>query len=287
MPVIIMNRQSNKTVTANNNVQTFAISQGTNFKDQKISLSKLSIPYSWNNITSAFGNKSISYIWTDGAGTSTHSITIPDGFYTISDLNGYIQFVMYNNGHYLVDPNGNNFYFIDIVENSVIYGFTLTCKVVPVALTGAYLDYTNPASISLPVAQHVPQLVIPALSGTGQGISLNLGFPPASYPSADQSTQYQFSSSFVPQIHPISSIYMTCNIVDNSSFNANDQILYTFDAVDETVGQKIIRAPAQYVWYDILDGQFNKIVISFYDQNYNPLVILDPDIRIELLIEKK
>jgi hypothetical protein len=39
---------------------------------------------------------------------TSHNITIPEGFYTIDDLNSYMQYYALTNGLYLVNSDGNN-----------------------------------------------------------------------------------------------------------------------------------------------------------------------------------
>ena len=89
----------------------------------EIGLSTLYIYYSWRNITSSYGNNTLSYIWN---GTN-FNITIPDGFYTISDISSYLQLQMFTNNHYTLDSNGNPYYYIELSSNTVYYAVTLTC----------------------------------------------------------------------------------------------------------------------------------------------------------------
>ena len=52
-------------------------------------------------------HKTFSLIFPTAATTITYSITLPDGFYTINDINSYIQQQCILNGAYLIDSSGN------------------------------------------------------------------------------------------------------------------------------------------------------------------------------------
>ncbi len=74
--------------------------------------------------------------------------TIPDGYYDIPALNAYLQFIMIQNGHYLVDANGNNVYFLEIVYNPTEYLCQVNSFCLPGSLVGTTLTMAvpNPSS---------------------------------------------------------------------------------------------------------------------------------------------
>ena len=59
------------------------------------------------NITSDRGNNVILFVWNIG-GTTTYTWTIPDGYYSVSDLNYYVQNQCISNNLYCI--SGTNFY---------------------------------------------------------------------------------------------------------------------------------------------------------------------------------
>jgi len=284
MSSILLNKQNNSTITSNNNKLTLRLSNGVELKNLEVCLSSLTIFYSWNNVTSAFANKTLSYTWHD---STVNYITIPDGFYTVSDLNQYIQFVMYNNGHYLVDTNGDNYYFITLEENPVYYGVTLTCTMIPTSLPSGY---TNPASMGFPVTASVTLLTIPAYTTDSRGLTYGfgklIGFTAGTYPSVSQITTYTVNSSVTPVIHPVTNVYVKCNLVDNSKFNIQDNVIKVFTP-QVTVGSQIVIEPYQYTYYSVLPKIYDEINISFFDQNFSPLAILDDNIQVELQLKEK
>jgi len=50
-------------------------------------VSSVSIPYSWNNVSTYYNNKTFSLIFPTAATTITYSFVLPDGFYTVGDIN--------------------------------------------------------------------------------------------------------------------------------------------------------------------------------------------------------
>ncbi len=57
--------------------------------DSEITISQITIPYSWFNVNaSLYINSSFSYIWY-GSGSSyvTYTVTLPNGNYAVSDIN--------------------------------------------------------------------------------------------------------------------------------------------------------------------------------------------------------
>ncbi len=76
-----------------------------------------------------------------------------------------------------------------------------------------------------------------------------------------------------------------CNLVNNKLANPRS-IIYSFSPGGVTYGSLIQSNAYQYSWVDIQDGTYSSIDISFYDQNYNNLAILDTNIVIFLLIKE-
>ena len=62
-----------------------------------LALDKLSMTYSWHNITPAYKNNTLKYSHDEGHSWST--ITFPSGAYSYDDLNQFIKEVLEQNGH--------------------------------------------------------------------------------------------------------------------------------------------------------------------------------------------
>ena len=62
-----------------------------------IAVDKISMTYSWHNITTDHDNQTIKYSHDNGVSWST--VTFPNGMYSYSDFNDYLHRVMTNNSH--------------------------------------------------------------------------------------------------------------------------------------------------------------------------------------------
>jgi hypothetical protein len=127
-------------------------------------------------------------------------------------------------------------------------------------------------------------------SGTSYVVSnsLTIGAITITYYSmgATQSPSYTtiqtFSSTSVPQVSPLSSYVLTCNLLNNN-FAIPNSLLYSF-APDAVFGSQFTVAPNQYSFIDIQPGQYNSFQVSFLDQNNIPTTLQDNNLVILLII---
>ena len=248
------------------------------FENDQIALSNIYIYYSWFNVVQANNNSTFSYIWTDGTGSTTYNITLPDGAYDVATINAYLQFEMLNNGHYLVDQDGNFVYYLELVLNVTYYSVEIRAYPLPTSLPSGW---TNPASISFPATASTPQLIIPATN-----IQTLLGFDAGTYPSAVQSTTYNILSQNTPQIATVQSIILTCSLLNNRLSNPNT-ILYSFTTGSREFGQLIYFSVPELIFADIDDGFYERFEMQFLDQNFQPLPIRDTNVVIQVVIRKR
>lgn len=257
-----------------NNIYRYAIPGSGLFRDAEIAISNIQMFYSWQNITSTYDNNTFSIIFPTGAGTATVNLTVPDGTYTVADLNSYIQSIMVANNYYLIDGGGDFVYYLELVENASRYAIQLNTFPVPTALPAGW---TNPGW-ALPVVGNTPQLVVPSTA-----IQTLLGFTAGTYPSPAQATAYSALSTSVPQLSPVSSVIVGCNLVNNQLANPRS-VIYSFSPGGTTYGNLIQSSAYQYSWVPIQNGTYSSVDITFYDQNFNNLRILDTNVVIFLLI---
>jgi hypothetical protein len=385
MKTLIIN-STNVVANTNNSVYRYVFPAGAvNFLDgQKLALGSIQMYYSTFNISSAQSNNQFSYIWVDGREIT---ITIPDGFYDVGQLNDFLHFVMVQQGHYLTDSNGNYYYFITFVINTSTY--TININTYPMSLTlypvatytiGAYttatittsspatpVAWSRPTNAIMPMVRilsnsfryivgyntgYYPQgatgyatttpttalaqatititatttFTISSISGTtltttgspsllagmvisGTGIttgtyivsgstnswvvsvSQTIGAITGTYYSmgASQSPSYStiqsFSSSFTPQVTPLSSYLLTCNILNNN-YSVPNSLLYSFSP-QANFGEQFTIAPNQYSFIDIQKGQYTSFEVSFLDQTNKPVVLQDNNLVILLVIAEK
>lgn len=233
-------------------------------KDE-VALKSLTIYYSWPNISAALGNNTFSYIWP--ATGLTYSVVIADGIYQFSDLNNYLQQVMFANGHYLLDANSNPVYYITLILNTVIYCITMQITPLPATLPASW---TNPTSVNLATAANrTPQLLIGSLATL-------TGFPAATYPAVMQTSVYYVNSG-IPQATGSTSINVRCNLVNNRDFSTNNDILSTFAlSSGSESGSLITYAPFALDWMPAMQNTFQTITLTLTDQLNRPILIRDP-----------
>ena len=173
-------------------------------------VSSITIPYSFYNVSSYYNNRTFSLIFPTAATTTTISITLPEGFYTVTDINSYIQQICIDYGAYLIDARGNYVY----------YAVQLLLFPVPTTLPTGYSYATAGTSgsvytsaIKLPTTAYTPQFVL-ASSGS---ISTIIGFAAgATYPSAQTTTSQSLKSTLTPVGSTVNSLVMQCSLVNNS-----------------------------------------------------------------------
>lgn len=278
MKTVIIN-SSHVVSGSSNSKYSYSFPMGNaKFEKQQIAVASVAIFYSWNNLTSALGTNTLSYIWPTSSGTTTVSLTIPDGFYSISDLNSWLQSQMISNGHYLLDASSDYVYYLELQENSTLYAVQLNCYALPTSLPSGY---SNPASMTFPASTYTPQLVVPSTN-----IRDILGFTADTYPSSQQTSNYSTYSSYTPQVTPTQSIIMTCSLVNNS-LSVPNNVLYSFTPGGTSFGSLIESKPNSFAWVDISPGNYPSFDIQFLNQAYSSLVIKDSNIVVTLVVRER
>lgn len=241
---------------------------------QEVCLDSLFVPYSWRNVSLYHANSTVSYIFN---GTQ-RNLTIPDGYYSISDISLYIQLQMNLNGEYLLDTNGNPIYFLKIEENSIYYAATLTCTPVPTSLGTLY---TNPNGITL--SGNCPQLVI-----TNAAFGTLIGFIPASFPAVTQTSIYQVNSTVTPVINPVSVVNVRCSLVADNTINYTyPDVIHTFTSSNITYGLQIPVEPKNRNWYPVGDQSYQSITLTLSDPYNGDIQVLDTDMTATIIIRPR
>ena len=240
-----------------------------------LGIAGISIFNSFQNINVDRGNNSLTYNF---LGT-IYTWTIPDGFYSVSELNYFLQSQCVLNNLYVTTNNGLTFvYFIELQVSTARYATSLNFFAVPTNSTATSLGYTKPtgATWSYPTTTTTPQLTF---NGSfGELIGLNGG----TYPVSPSSTNVQFVSTFTPNINPINSIIFCCNLI-SSKYSIPNNILYSLP-ISSTLGTLIQVNPPSIVYNNIIPQRFSTIEITLFDQAFNPLKVIDPDLTLTLSI---
>jgi hypothetical protein len=280
----VLLNSTNIVKNGNNNRLVYTFPQAKQFKDNSIVLDGLALYYSWFNISAKYGNNQLQYTWPNstGNGYTTHGITIPDGFYDAKELDAFIKSVFISNRHYVTHSltNKNNF-FLEIVENSNFYSIQMNSY----AVNQAYLtsqSWVIPAGATWTVGAAVlqPQFVI------GPNAFRDIvGFATGSYPPINApatGNKYSSLSSVCPQVSPVNSLIIRCNLV-SSDYSIPNDVLTSFH-INAGWGEIISFNPSNANPIKIRDGIYSSIELTICDQNFNDITIIDPSMVIRLLI---
>jgi hypothetical protein len=250
-------------------------------------ISSITLPYSFFNVSTYYNNKTFSLIFPTAATTITYSITLPDGFYTITDINSYIQQQCVLNGAYLLDSSGNYVYFVKMVYDSTYYAVQFIYYLVP-TLAGIG-TYTRPTSglysasgTGLPTTTYTPQLV---LASTGS-IRTIMGFASGTFPSTQATASSDVLSTLTPVGSTVNSILMQCSLISNRCTTPTD-IIDSMPINDVSFGSNITYQPSFERYVSVSDGTFNNFTFTFRDQNLNEIYAKDPNVSITLIIRPK
>jgi hypothetical protein len=279
MKTIILN-SSNYVAGSNNQFSIAFPGNGVKFNaGDKIAVAGIAVYNSTFNITSARGNNKISIIW-NSATPQTYTFTFPDGYYSASDMNAFIQQQSILNNLYMTTNNGSTYvYFVEITTNSVRYAISLNVYPIPTSAQATTLGYSMPsgATWSLPSSAQCPQIVINTAFGA------LVGQTAGTYPATIQSTAVQTISSITPIISPVDSYILCCNLI-NSKLTIPVDVLYSLP-ISVSLGQLISVSPSQFLFNDIDPNTYSNITISFYDQLFQRLQMNDKDVVITLAIQ--
>jgi len=296
MRTLILNTQ-NIVPNSNNSELVFSFPAGaiTIKESQQIALATLQMYYSTFNITAANGNNRYSYVWVDD---TIVNVVMPDGFYTINDINNFLQFTMISNGHYLETSGGNFVYLFNWLANATYY--TIELQVFPISVSiAAANSWTLPSSATwvLPTNPISPMIQILNNNFTKvvgfkagyypQGSPSYLeavisGVPPSQTQTPVFATQQAYQSTSPPQITPLSSYVLTCNLINNN-YSVPNNLLYSF-APQGSFGEQFTIQPNFPAYINVNPGQYQFITLKLLDQNLLPVVIQDPNFVIQLII---
>ena len=277
MNTLILNK-TNATAQANTFQYNF-IGSGYEIKPgSKIAISSITIPYSWFNVTKNT-NTRIEIIWPNIA--TPYVFTLDPGFYTVNDIQYFLELKMQTLGLYLKDPSGNYVYYFKMVYNVVYYSVQILLYPVPTSLPAGYTAPTNWAGYASPDPQ-CPQFTIPTTNSIGSII----GFSAGTYGSTGLNGQLKQSllSNLVPIGSSINSVIVRATICDNPVVSPTD-ILDSFP-ITSSFGENINYVPNTMKFIRAKPGRYSNLIISFFDENLNPLPMRDTNLLITLLLKE-
>lgn len=267
---------------------------GITFNDDLIAVQSISQYFSCFNINTIYNNGSFQYVWVDG---TVNTVTIPNGFYQLADINAYFRSIMYANKHYLLDSGGNDIYLLELVINQSRYATQLNCYMISVAIAAAN-TWTLPAGATwvLPTNIIVPELIVLSTNNFGLLIGYEAGtypnaaiagVPPAQTQTPAYTTSQSFLSTKAPQITPYSSFLVYCTLVNNRAVIPS-QLIYSYTPENATFGALQNYQPtAELGWNKIENGHYPQFIVEIRDQLGNQVAFQDPNTLITLLVRKR
>lgn len=245
MNSILLTQSSNVSKEAHK--LTLKLRQKMVLEDSLISLVNLTLYYSWFNIKEKYGNNTFVYI-KNGEQTN---ITLPDGSYSINDINNYLHFIMRANQDTIDDniinvPDGDTTsYPINLFANSVYNRVT-------VVLSDGY-------SLQL-----------------GEGMAKVLGFSKRTI----STTQ---NGDLVPELERVTTVLVHSNLVENE-FVVDSSLLFSFTP-HVPFGHILNVSPNFPRWCSTRNSEFSEVSVWFTDQDNRPLEIEDPNITADIVIK--
>jgi hypothetical protein len=259
----------------NKNTFTYNFSDGA-FQINNTSvlcISDITIPYSWYNISNQLNNNTFNFI--DWLGVS-HEIVIPNGFYTVADINAYLDTYFLNNGMYLINDQDQAVVYLYLYQNTTYYANQLLLYAVPTSLPAGWT--LGDGWIGFPLVATTP--ILQVLDNNFQNY---IGFTAGDYGggNVDQS----FLSNIIPNSTTVNSIVVQCNLVKNDAGSGGtSNILDTFP-ITATFGANINYTPPFEKFVKLNAGRYSSLSISFLDQNLNTLPMVDTNVTISLLLK--
>jgi hypothetical protein len=247
----------------------------------RVGLSGIAVYNSSFNITSAYGNNVITIKW-NADSQSSFTFIIPDGYYSISDLNYYIQSQCIANNLYVSNSSGMNIYFIELVVNPTRYAVSLNLYALPTASQASTMKYVKPTDAlwNFPSTAKCPQITIS--NALGNLIGQNAGI----YPSSDSvALNQQYLSTKTPKLNIIDSYILTCNLINNKYAIPSD--VFFSVPLTGSIGSLISSNPSSVSFNDIATGTYNSIKIRFFSQDFDALLLRDTQCTIMLSIKSK
>ena len=237
--------------------------------NSSVMLKSIMINYSWFNVSSQLKNNKFSYTWYG----LTNEVILPDGHYTISDINDKLHEKMEFMGHYFIDKSGNHHYMMNIYYDPKTFTINIERTDYIYDLGWRTLTNNNPQRCNNHYWITIPDNM--------------LGFEKGNYPESPSSfLEVQtniFLSVKIPKLLTITK-YFKFNPFDYERvkyicLKINNQIVYKFWIEDEEFGDNIVRYPNQILDLTSSDDNYS---LEITDQDGIPLQLNVKRIRIEL-----
>jgi hypothetical protein len=261
---------------------TFEIADGS-----EIMITSLQIPYSWFNITARNNNNSFRFYWPTASATyNTLTINLPDGFYTTTSLNAYIQQFCVANGFYLIENSTQNYlYYINVLFNPTYYANQIILKPVPTVIPAGFTAPPNWAGY--PTVSRTPYVEILSTNHFGKFLGFTAGnYGILSTAGGPPTVDYSANSNQTPVGSTVNSLVIRCSLVNNN-VSAQTDIIDAFAINNTDFGRNLNFNNNIEKWIKLNAGRYSSFTVSIVDENMNDIQILDSNILINFIIRTK
>jgi len=259
--VLFMSAAENPSGTASNKLQ-LNFNSPLRLNKAQVALTSLNLDFSFFNVSTALDNRSFSYV----VDSKSYDVKLDEGNYDLDAINSFLETEMYNNGHYLINADGDYVYYINIRANEYTQRCAVTCTLVPASLP---TNWSDPEGFLLigTLKGHTLQLTVP-----DTGFADLLGYTAGNYPSTAGTATYNVSGDVVAGLDPISSILVRCNLGNTSYTNKSHDIIYAMPSPYDSSFGTVVNSPIYFPQFiRCNDGTFNSVILEFVDQNFNAI----------------
>jgi len=234
------------------------------FYNMEIGVSDLVMYNQFFNISTAYGNNILTVVVDD---TNTDYIfTIPDGFYTFTNLNTFLQTQLKENSLYTTSAG--------VITYPIVFSESKTSRQNQILL--------NPYGSSFCYVKW------------NQALSKLYGFYyestkkyPANLPSGSSSRTY--TQHLISDLYKVNSIYLTCNLIYNVGFGQVNDMLIGIPTATTSFGSVINIGDSHNAidFIPVNPQNYKYIEIKIYDQDFNKLQLIDTNFLICLGLKIK
>jgi hypothetical protein len=208
-----------------------------------------------------------------------YHVVLPEGFYTTTSLNAYLQNFSIENGLYLIENSTQNYiYYISVVYNVTYYANQVVLKTVPTSLPAGF---TAPANWAGYVGSaRTPYVEILSDNDFGKFLGFkagNIGF--------NKTSNYSENSPIAPLGSNVNSLVIKCNLVNNNVSSQTD-IVDSF-AINGTFGSNLNFNNNIEKWIRLNAGRYYSFIVSIVDEKMRDIQILDNNILINFIIRTR
>lgn len=256
----------------------FPLNSNMTLDNHVLSLISVNFYNSLYNIEKAErGNQRITIIWNADTST-TYNFDYPDSYMTISDLNYALQNFMLLNKLYMVGATANVHY-CELLTDSNKYKAMIIVSPLPTAGEASAAGLTIPVGATWTLSTNkCPQVVMNTEFGKLVGFNAGTILPTVN------TIKSTVLSDKTPVISPVSSLTMTCNLIESPYDNPSS----TLKVLPITVafGDMQTFSNNTDLYYQIPRQSYTNIIIEFLDNLNDPVRLKDPEISVQLAIKR-